>query len=103
MLGIRMAGDALRNLDDKYAKAIADMYITDGKKYGDIEGTARAIGAGFLGGIPLSAYNEAPLPAVTGAVVRAAPVVGGITLAGKGIYDLTSAVGTEQTSGTVMP
>jgi len=106
MLGIRFAGDKLRQMDDSYSKAVADMYIKDGAQYGDVEGSARGLAAGLLGGIPLSEMSNkgndvAPKSIVlANALARYAAPTAGVAAAYHGIQGLMS---TEQTSGTVMP
>ena len=101
---VRKAGERMRKFDDNYSKAIADMYIEDGKRYGDIEGAARSLGAGFLGGMPVSSYSEAAAPVITSTAVRYGAPLAGAGLALKGAYDIAVSLGSgEQTPGTVMP
>ena len=106
---LRKAGDKLRSVDDAYAEKVANMYLPDGlpRDIGGPQAAARGIGAAFLGGVPVSSFgdNAATNAAViTGALSRYAAPAAGITLAGKGIYDMAVALGSgEQTPGTVMP
>ena len=114
MLGLRMAGKALRDFDQAYVDKIlsnrnantpegqaafqeltsgiplADVYKypNEGQTFIEKAGT-EAFTAGVMGANIASRYG---LPA------------GGLTLAGKGMYDIIqNSIGGEQTSGTVMP
>ena len=99
---LRRTGEWFKRKDEQYAKAIADMYLPNDKDFGNNESVLRGLGAGFLGGIPLSAIKEtdAALPAVTGALARYAAPIGALTLAGKALFDLTQDY---QTPGTLRP
>ena len=105
---LRKAGRKLEELDHAYAEKITDMYTGGGKRYGQFESGARMFGAAFLGGVPISKRylrGEEGAPnaviALNAAVRYGAPAIG-ITLAGKGIMDLTAAYN-QQTAGTLEP
>ena len=97
MEGLRKAGGAIRSFDDAYAAKAAE--VTDNPfvkmtsgfpvTYAP-EGTMKekAVGYGILGANAAARYA---LPA------------GGVTLAGKGLYDLTQMMMDQQTSGTLEP
>ena len=103
MGGLRKAGDAIRNFDDGYSEKIRDMY----------EGTnplVQVAGMGFGGGHPsfrkgeidrtatsrvgkaAEEVMEYALPAIN-AVPKYVLPAAGVTLAGKGLYDLTMQFG----------
>ena len=105
---MRKAGRKLEEFDAAYAKKIADMYMEDGKEYGQLGGATRALGMSLLGGVPISARklegkDRAPnaILALNAGVRYGAPLAGA-GLALKGALDLLNA-GSNQTSGTIMP
>ena len=113
---LRKAGAALNNfarkVDDDYSEAIMNMYLGpkgNERSYADnpVLGTAAAVLGTFGGGTPASHMRGNSFEkgaAISSLLARyAAPGVG-ITLAGKGLYDISqNMMGGEQTSGTVMP
>lgn len=111
---LRKAGKAIREFDADYANKVAQLYAGES---GHPKGAA-ALGS-MLGGSPIG--ERYPSGATTrgekllvGAAdlgidatnfaARYALPVGGVTLAGKALYDLAMQFGQgEQTSGTLMP
>ena len=114
MLGIRMAGKALRDFDQAYVDKILSNRSADMPK-------SQAAFQDLTTGIPLANVYKYPnegetfieragTEAFTAGVMSANIAsryglpAGGITLAGKGLYDISqNLLGGEQTSGTVMP
>ena len=125
---LRKAGTMLREFDDSYAQKIQDMYIPSDvaelREKHPVDVTIRAGLQAVLGGQPARDMklglkpefenNRAAqaverslslgVPAISTAVRYGAPVAG-VTLAGKGLIDLTGMFiqENEQTSGTIMP
>ena len=88
---LRKAGNKLREMDDAYSGKIVDMYMGTKEKpreYTDnpVLGTAAGMGAIFGGGTPL---KDGGVAAYTSAAAKYVAPIAGVTLAGKGIYDLT--------------
>ena len=93
---LRKAGSKLLELDDAYSGRIVDMYMgskDSPRDYADnpLLGAGAGLSAVFGGGTPLKDNNVA---AYTSAAAKYVAPVGGMTLAGKGILDLTAAFGT---------
>ena len=96
---LRKAGEAIRSFDDSYSAKIREMY----KGKGGVAGVAM----GFMGGHPSfrkgevkdapggqvgRAIAEYSLPAIN-AVPKYVLPAAGVTLAGKGLYDLATQFG----------
>ena len=93
---LRKAGSKFLELDDAYSGMVVDMYMGSKKNPRDyvdnpLLGASAGMGAVFGGGTPLRDNNVA---AYTSAAAKYVAPVGGVTLAGKGILDLTAAFGT---------
>lgn len=99
---LRKAMDALKNFDDAYSEKIVNMYMGDGSVDNPLQSAAAGLASIYLGGTPYSKMNDHPAYKVSahtsGAAKYVAPVVG-VTLAGKGIMDLTEQF--QQTDSTL--
>ena len=92
---LRKAGNKLREMDDAYSGKIVDMYMGSKEKpreYTDnpVLGTVAGMGAIFGGGTPL---KDGGVAAYTSAAAKYAAPIGGVTLAGKGLLDLSAQFG----------
>ena len=105
---LRKAGDALRDMDDKYSSKIVDMYMgpLDKPRDGGPMGAAAGMGAIFLGGTPASALKDgdtaSKIAAATGIGAKYVAPVAGAGLALKGALDMAALLG-QQTSSTLEP
>ena len=106
---LRKAGDILGRVDDAVQGSIRKAIIGDDSQRGNA-GMVREIAEMPFLGRPAAegtAYkftdNTEGRAAMLAARSLQAGAVAGVTAAGKGLYDLTSAMFSEQTSGTVMP
>jgi hypothetical protein len=112
---LRKAGDFIKSLDKRYADAVYESMSPKDPTAGPIAGL-REIAAGYASqplGYPNQVLNESDpryKPYMDKGVKAAAAgfryglPAAGITLAGKGLIDLTGMfAGDEQTPGTVMP
>ncbi len=110
MLGLRTAGDALGRMDDAYAQAIRSVGPTQpksqvgqlGKVLAEMYGVDRK---GTLFNQQDPRYNPmqdtiGKSVLISGRYAIPAAALGGLTLAGKALYDLTQDY---QTSGTLRP
>jgi hypothetical protein len=99
---LRKILDGIKNFDDAYSEKIVNMYMGDGKVENPVQGAAAGLASIYLGGTPYSKMNDHPAYKVSahtsGAAKYAAPIVG-VTLAGKGIMDLTQQF--QQTDSTL--
>ena len=94
---LRKAGRALSNFDDKYADAAWNEDVPELFQVGHVVSLGMPGPTGHnVGDAAIKAANFAS---------RYALPAGGVTLAGKGLYDLTGMFiqENEQTSGTLMP
>lgn len=105
---VRKAGDRLRQMDNAYASRITDMYMGSAenpRSYAEnpVLGTAAGLASIYGGGTPLSmrGSNEASGSAYVSAAARYGAPIAGVTLAGKGIYDL-SQLGQEEEDDKLM-
>ena len=108
---LRKAGKALLDLDERYTTAVREGTVREGDAMGemtrgasirDLMGSQNMSGDSFME----QALGNAALGAVAAGNVatRYGLPAAGVTLAGKGLLDLTGMfVGDEQTPGTVMP
>ena len=92
---LRKAGDFLRKKDNEYSEGIVNMYMgpkENPRSYTDnpVLGAASGIAATFAGGTPL---KDGGVAAYTSAAAKYVAPVAGVTLAGKGILDLTAQFG----------
>lgn len=94
--------DGIKNFDDAYSEKVVNMYMGDGQVDNPVQSAAAGLASIYLGGTPYSKMNDHPAYKVSahtsGAAKYAAPVVG-VTLAGKGIMDLTEQF--QQTDSTL--
>ncbi len=99
MLGIRKAGEALRKFDDKYADAL---YVDNGTELFQM---GHVMSLGDIARQSPFPGNKAANAALTAAnfASRYALPAGAVTLAGKGLYDITQMIMPQQTSESVMP
>ena len=105
---VRKAGDYLRQMDDMYSGKIIDAYMgtaDNPRSYTEnpVLGTAAGLASIYAGGTPLSmrGNNEAAGSAYTSAIAKYGSPLAGVTLAGKGIYDL-SQVGQDAEDDKIM-
>lgn len=104
---LRKAGEALANLDRRYADAIMDRYADPNDPNPDL---IKGLIGMYAGGMPISlGYTPSPGNAgpvrnaqISSAIARYAMPAAGVTLAGKGLYDIALAL-SQQTDGTVSP
>ena len=104
----RKAGDFLSKMDNTYSGKITDMYMGTADKprsYTDnpVLGTAAGLASIYGGGTPLSmrGSNDATGSAYTSAIAKYGAPLAGVTLAGKGIYDLAQ-LGQEEEDDKLM-
>ena len=104
---LRRAGEALANFDRAYAYKIMDRYVDPNDPNPDL--VRELIGA-HAGGVPI-ALGYTPSPGnigpmrnaqISSAIARYGMPAAGITLAGKGLYDIALGL-SQQTEGTVSP
>jgi len=101
---LRKAGQGLSNLDTQYANALINDRIPDPMDRGHTMAISEAMKSGYEGNAVLSGLIKGGL-VTSNVAARYALPLGGMTLAGKGLMDLTGMfVGeNEQTSSTIMP
>ena len=92
--GLRKAGSSLREFDDAYAAKVREgaspfVQLTSGFPITYAPGGTATEKAAAYGMMGVNAAARYALPA------------GGVTLAGKGLYDLTQMMMGQQTSGTI--
>lgn len=93
---LRKAGSSLREFDDAYAAKVAEgahplVQMTSGFPITYAPSGTAAEKAAAYGMLGVNAAARYALPA------------GGVTLAGKGLYDLTQMMMNQQSSGTISP
>ena len=94
--GLRTAGASLREFDNAYAARVSDgahplVQMTSGFPITYAPAGTAAEKAAAYGMLGVNAAARYALPA------------GGVTLAGKGLYDLTQMMMNQQSSGTIDP
>lgn len=106
---IRKAGAFLSKMDNAYSDKITDMYMgtaSNPRSYTEnpVLGTAAGLASIYGGGTPLSmrGSNEATGSAYTSAAARYGAPLAGVTLAGKGIYDLAQLGRDDEDDGNLM-
>ena len=90
---IRYAGKRLLDMDEAYSKSIVNMHLgpeSNPRKFGNtFQNAMHTAGAIWGGGAPIR--GDAPVfDKVTGVASKYGAPIAGVTLAGKGIYDLAT-------------
>ena len=98
MDGLRKAGNAFLDMDERYAKALEDRLPSNPNVVQGFGGFGRAVPIREMNPFAAESRNDMLIDsAVLGANVASRYLLpaGGVTLAGKGLYDLTIGFGSE--------
>lgn len=105
---VRKAGDFLNKMDAAYSNKIIDMYMgtaDNPRSYTEnpLLGTAAGLASIYGGGTTMAmrGNNDVPGSAYTSAAAKYVAPLAGVTLAGKGIYDLAQ-LGQEEENDKIM-